>query len=126
MGTLWFAAPFLLSSNLLLPVGLTKGERVVYLPSLGWCMIIAANLPLRTTAIASTPAKGHGKKVSWRNVFVVVLALSAYARKLTERAHEWSSSLDVWESAYKVGKARGCVGLPYTKHSVHGVFLCQK
>lgn len=40
-GVVWMAAPFALSSNILFPVGTVVGERLLYLPSAGFCIIIA-------------------------------------------------------------------------------------
>ena len=39
--TLWLTVPFALSSNLLFPVGTVVGERLLYLPSVGFCIILA-------------------------------------------------------------------------------------
>ena len=54
LSALTAALPFLLASNLLFPVGTCKAERVLYLPSLGGCMLAALALlsrPLPATRL---------------------------------------------------------------------------
>ena len=47
----FYAFPFLLSSNILVVVGTTVAERVIYLPSLGVCMGFALVLSSESSLI---------------------------------------------------------------------------
>jgi len=38
VAVVFFAAPLLLTANLLFPIGTIKAERLLYLPSFGWCL----------------------------------------------------------------------------------------
>jgi Tfp pilus assembly protein PilF len=82
--TLWFAlgfagVSFSVASNLLVPIGTIMGERLVYLPSFGFCLAAAfclrrgcAALPPRAgarafAAIAALIALAHGARAALRN-----------------------------------------------------------
>ena len=115
--------PFLLSSNLLVTVGLMKGDRVVYLPLMGFCLLEAAiihyccsDLPGRTNHRPQQQQQHEKRKIttqstvslqnsSWManmcHTFLMV-QLFFFCRKVHERNLAWSDPLRLWMSAYQV------------------------
>lgn len=102
-------SPFLLSSNLLVVVGLMKADRVIYLPLMGFALLeallfktffccpsfsIDLSLILReTTPMSRKYLTGY---------VLVMLQLVFFSAKLHERNIMWSDSLHLWVSAYNV------------------------
>lgn len=80
---------FLPSSNLLFPVGFVVAERILYLPSMGFCIIVAAVL-CNLSHRRPTLAKG-----------ALVVLLVALASKTVTRNAEWSSDFDLHEAGVR-------------------------
>jgi tetratricopeptide (TPR) repeat protein len=92
--------PFVPSSNILFPVATVIGERLLFLPSLGFCILLA-----RGTFMVITP------RLYRHAVVGVVCAL--YASKTLHRNDEWSTAVGLFKSAANVVprscKAQVCV-----------------
>lgn len=90
------ACPFLLSSNLLVVVGLMKADRVIYLPLAGLCMLEACLYD----ALQRHP------RVTSRAKSLLHLGLLVQVGGLCAKAHErnvaWSTSELLWQEAYRV------------------------
>jgi hypothetical protein len=94
-------APFLLSSNILVVVGLMKADRVIYLPLVGFCLLEALVVKLvffpehdASRARDSTRRKmGH---------VVVMLQMYFFCRRVHERNMAWSDPLRLWAAAYRI------------------------
>jgi hypothetical protein len=90
-------APFLLSSNILVVVGLMKADRVIYLPLFGFCLLEALLLSkflkgakdLRDPAVANTMG-------------FLMFQLIVFAGRTHDRNIAWSDSLRLWGSAYAI------------------------
>jgi len=97
-------SPFLLSSNILVVVGLMKADRVIYLPSFGFCLLEAILLSkFRKGAIKMRPAFERRKEqLFWAAHFFLMYQLIILSAKNHERNIAWSHSLRLWESAYAV------------------------
>lgn len=97
-------SPFLLSSNLLVVVGLMKADRVIYLPLLGFCMMEALVLKL----LACQPSKDKnnsslaGSGAHWWGHLLLLVQLMYFATRVHERNYAWSHSLRLWESSYEI------------------------
>ncbi len=91
--------PFLPASNLLFPVGFVVAERVLYLPSMGFCLLVAIGwYRLRKRASSSAAAK-----------FCLVLLLLLpllyiHAAKTVVRNSEWRDELSLFSSGLKVAR----------------------
>ncbi|MCJ8734461.1 hypothetical protein PDJAM_G00235700 [Pangasius djambal] len=86
--------PFIPASNLFFPVGFVVAERVLYVPSMGFCVLVAhgfKSLALRRAL----------KKVSW--LFMGVL-LTTHTVKTFYRTWDWESEYTLFTSALKVNK----------------------
>jgi protein O-mannosyl-transferase len=109
--------PFLLSSNLLVVVGLMKADRVIYLPLMGFALLetlLVQNLFFRSVTLDvdstvkqkmyPTGAKGNRWTLYRRilgHVFIL-FQLACFAAKLHERNVAWSHSLNLWTAAFLV------------------------
>jgi protein O-mannosyl-transferase len=84
----WSALTYLLVSNLLFPIGTIFGERLLYLPSIGFALLIAAGLE---RLAASAPGR--------RRAAVATLAILAtlYGARFVARAADWSSDERLFE-----------------------------
>jgi len=115
-------APFLLSSNLLVVIGLMKADRVIYLPLLGFCIMQALLFQLlwnylttgtstnadhdktntNTHTSSTTPSpfvRGCCRSILY---WAFMLQILVYTAKTHERNVAWHHSLNLWLSAYQI------------------------
>jgi hypothetical protein len=94
--------PFLPASNLLFPVGFVVAERVLYLPSMGYCLIIALGVWQLKKYYPTVVRVG------------VAYLIVVYSAKAVVRNRDWHSSLSLFQSAVRVypsnGKMWGNIG----------------
>ncbi|XP_033101589.1 protein O-mannosyl-transferase TMTC3-like [Anneissia japonica] len=84
--------PFIPASNLFFPVGFVVAERILYMPSMGFCMLVALAFQLVN--------ENFGAK---RQVFAVLsLLLLAYGSKTFRRNYDWQSEYTLFASGLKV------------------------
>lgn len=86
--------PFIPASNLFFPVGFVVAERVLYVPSMGFCVLVAHGFKI-------VSHKGHMKKISW---LVIGVLLITHAVKTFNRNWDWESEYTLFTSALKVNK----------------------
>ncbi|KAM7415151.1 hypothetical protein PAMA_019801 [Pampus argenteus] len=86
--------PFIPASNLFFPVGFVVAERVLYVPSMGFCVLVAHGFRI-------VSHKGHLKKISWLMIGVL---LTTHAVKTFNRNWDWESEYTLFTSALKVNK----------------------
>uniref|UniRef100_A0A8C6L0U7 Protein O-mannosyl-transferase TMTC3 n=1 Tax=Nothobranchius furzeri TaxID=105023 RepID=A0A8C6L0U7_NOTFU len=86
--------PFVPASNLFFPVGFVVAERVLYVPSMGFCVLIAHGFKI----VSHT---GPLKKISWLMIGVL---LTTHAVKTFNRNWDWESEYTLFTSALKVNK----------------------
>lgn len=87
-------APFLVSSNLLFPAEFTKADHILYLPSIGACIVYGSLLELLMSRCASSKLK---------SVLVQSLAagmLLLWLNALYHRSTLFSSPLRVWQTSF--------------------------
>lgn len=119
-------APFLLSSNILVVVGLMKADRVIYLPLLGFCMLEALVLkvvffPEEENSAKSRLIPSCLNKTSGKVGYLMVMAqMYLFCGKLHERNIAWSHALNLWVAAYRIN--------PRSYHTMYncGYELAQK
>jgi hypothetical protein len=96
-------SPFLLSSNLLVVVGLMKADRVIYLPLFGFCIMEAL---LFQVLFCDRPKTQQnvlpGSGVHWLGHLIIMIQLALFAGKVHERNLAWSHSLTLWTKAYDI------------------------
>ncbi|XP_071313305.1 protein O-mannosyl-transferase TMTC3 isoform X2 [Trachinotus anak] len=86
--------PFIPASNLFFPVGFVVAERVLYVPSMGFCVLVAHGFKILSH-------KGQLKKISWLMIGVL---LTTHAVKTFNRNWDWESEYTLFTSALKVNK----------------------
>ena len=84
--------PFLPSSNLFFTVGFVVAERVLYLPSMGLCLLVALGV---------YRAKSYSRFGSLVIHFGVTLLLLSYSAKTLQRNRDWVSKTTLYRSAVK-------------------------
>uniref|UniRef100_A0A3Q1FBX1 Protein O-mannosyl-transferase TMTC3 n=1 Tax=Acanthochromis polyacanthus TaxID=80966 RepID=A0A3Q1FBX1_9TELE len=83
--------PFIPASNLFFPVGFVVAERVLYVPSMGFCVLVAHGFKIVS----------HLKKISWLMIGVLI---TTHAVKTFNRNWDWESEYTLFTSALKVNK----------------------
>ncbi|XP_077451489.1 protein O-mannosyl-transferase TMTC3 [Stigmatopora argus] len=86
--------PFIPASNLFFPVGFVVAERVLYVPSMGFCVLVAHGFKM-------VSHKGYLRKMSWLMIGVL---LTTHAVKTFNRNWDWESEYTLFMSALKVNK----------------------
>ncbi|XP_045893332.1 protein O-mannosyl-transferase TMTC3 [Micropterus dolomieu] len=86
--------PFVPASNLFFPVGFVVAERVLYVPSMGFCVLVAHGFKI-------VSHKRHLKKISW---LIIAVLLTTHAAKTFNRNWDWESEYTLFTSALKVNK----------------------
>ncbi|XP_063783731.1 protein O-mannosyl-transferase TMTC3 isoform X2 [Pseudophryne corroboree] len=94
MGLCLMVLPFIPASNLFFPVGFVVAERVLYVPSMGFCVFVAHGWK-------KLSSKSRLKKLSW--IFLAVV-LFTHAMKTFSRNWDWESEYTLFMSALKVNK----------------------
>ena len=98
LGLALLVLPFVPASNLFFPVGFVVAERVLYLPSMGQCFLVA----LGAYAISR-----NGRKMRViLSVFFIVLA-TLHGLKTFQRNYDWRTNFHVYSSGIKVNPTNG-------------------
>ena len=84
------ALPFLPASNLFFPVGFVVAERVLYLPSMGFCLLVAYGLDKLYNATSS-----H-HQVMVKAAFAFLIAI--HSAKTFLRNYDWKDELSIFKS----------------------------
>lgn len=85
--------PFLPASNLFFPVGFVIAERVLYMPSMGFCLLVAYGW--------NTFAEKRNKKIAW---LAVSLLLISHGSKTYLRNWDWESEYSIFMSGLRVNQ----------------------
>ncbi|XP_022126724.1 protein O-mannosyl-transferase Tmtc3 [Pieris rapae] len=92
MGLALLVLPFLPASNLFFPVGFVVAERVLYMPSMGWCLIIAHGWRLLA------------KKRAMLAASTLIFLLLAFSAKTYVRNWDWKTEYTIFASGLKVNR----------------------
>ncbi|XP_039745699.1 protein O-mannosyl-transferase Tmtc3 [Pararge aegeria] len=92
MGLALLVLPFLPASNLFFPVGFVVAERVLYMPSMGWCLLVAHGWRL--------VAKKRAKLAAAALIFLLL----AFSAKTYVRNWDWKTEYSIFASGLKVNK----------------------
>ncbi len=87
--------PFLPASNLLFPVGFVVAERILYLPSMGFCMLVAYGLTITLR---------NGRKAAG---LALVCLLCLHSAKTVVRNQDWKNDNTLFRSAIRVNSGNG-------------------
>ncbi|CAG4941419.1 unnamed protein product [Colias eurytheme] len=92
MGLALLVLPFLPASNLFFPVGFVVAERVLYMPSMGWCLLVAHGWRLL--------AKKRAKLAASTLIFLLL----AFSAKTYVRNWDWKTEYSIFASGLKVNR----------------------
>ncbi|XP_067123491.1 protein O-mannosyl-transferase Tmtc3-like isoform X2 [Centruroides vittatus] len=84
--------PFLPASNLFFPVGFVVAERVLYTPSMGFCLLVAHGWNLLN------------ERLEWKSIMKILLMFlfCIYALKTVLRNYDWRTELTLFQAGLKV------------------------
>lgn len=85
--------PYIPASNLFFPVGFVIAERVLYMPSMGLCLLTAYGFNLL--------ARKLNGKLCW---FFMAILMGAYAVKTYQRNWDWTSEYSIFMSGLQVNQ----------------------
>jgi tetratricopeptide (TPR) repeat protein len=94
---LLFLLPYLVIGNLLVPIGVIFAERLLYLPSAGFCLLVPC-LAEAALALRRPPARLTRPFISAIAAVLATLLLAAGLRT-SRAASEWTSDERLWEAA---------------------------
>ena len=103
--------PFIPASNLFFPVGFVIAERILYLPSMGFCMLVGYG--------AWCIHNNSSKTSTLRLIVKLGLAylLLFHTAKVISRNRDWEANFTLYHSAVKIiprnGKMIGNLGIEY-------------
>ena len=80
----WFFLTLIPVSNLIIPIGTIRADRLLFLPSLGFVLILAHF------------GAGLARRSRWPAVVLTTLVLSLYAWRTFERNRDWRSEETLW------------------------------
>lgn len=92
MGLALLVLPFLPASNLFFPVGFVVAERVLYMPSMGWCLLVAHGWRLL--------ANKRSKLAAAALIFLLI----AFSAKTYIRNWDWKTEYSIFASGLKVNR----------------------
>ncbi|XP_059617284.1 protein O-mannosyl-transferase Tmtc3 [Phlebotomus argentipes] len=93
MGLSLMILPFLPASNLFFPVGFVIAERVLYMPSMGFCLLVAYGFHHLTQRFS--------RKVTW---MCLTFLLMTHATKTYMRNWDWETEYSIFMSGLRVNQ----------------------
>ena len=105
--------PYLPASNLFLPVGFVVAERVLYLPSMGFCMLVGYGAwhllqtkPIKTQLKLIKPSL---TSKTWKTLIITMIAYITitYSIKTLVRNPEWQSHIQLFTSGLRFNPRNG-------------------
>ncbi|ALC41109.1 CG4050 [Drosophila busckii] len=92
----WLVLPFLPASNLFFPVGFVVAERILYMPSMGYCLLVAYGYQQFHERL-----RGHLARMVKA---LLVLLLLSHALKTYQRNWDWRSEYTLFMSGIHVNQ----------------------
>ena len=102
LGLLLLFIPFLPCSNVFFPVGFVLAERVLYIPSMGFCMLVPDLI--QGFSSRCTHLKG-GKQTSEKGFIFfpsICILLALYTMRCVQRDGDWRTAEDLFRSGLRV------------------------
>jgi tetratricopeptide (TPR) repeat protein len=95
---LYFLLTLSVVSNLIFPVGTFMSERFVFMPSVGFCLILAFWLTNKAPMLFI-----QNKKLSrWFSIFLLILVCTGYSIKTVTRVPAWKNTMSLNRAGVKV------------------------
>lgn len=103
------AVPFLPATNLFFYVGFVVAERVLYIPSMGFCLLVAVAM---RALYVRLPRRSSKSLVLYFGATLVVL----FGIKTVLRNQDWQNEEMLYRSGITVNPAKGKIGIWLTLH----------
>ncbi|OQR70395.1 transmembrane and TPR repeat-containing protein 3-like [Tropilaelaps mercedesae] len=84
--------PFIPASNVFFPVGFVVAERVLYVPSIGFCMLIATG---------AENVRNRSAALRWCYKMGLFILCGSYMAKTVHRNFDWSDELSIYRSGLR-------------------------
>lgn len=94
LGLFIFAVNYLIISNIIIVINVSMAERLIYMASWGFCLMLGILLESGFTRAGRT-----GRGLLWT---IVVLILTAYSIRTWTRNRDWLDNFTLFKSAYRV------------------------
>lgn len=101
------AVPFLPASNLFFRVGFVVAERVLYLPSLGFCLLVVLGMARLAAALPQ-----HRQVLQ----YCLIVLLLVFTVRSVQRCREWTNESSLFESGLKVCPGNAKVHYNFAKN----------
>jgi tetratricopeptide (TPR) repeat protein len=88
----WSAVSYLMVSNLIFPIGTIFGERLLYLPAIGFCLLLAAGL-------AQMARRSQTARRAATGLALAILAL--YGARFVARCGDWASDTTLFAATVR-------------------------
>ena len=98
-GVLVFLGTLLPTANLLFPIGSIMAQRFLYLPSVGFCLVIALGLATVSRALAAWRIDGERVLPGGISVALPIAVVAALVVRTHARNADWRDELAFWSSA---------------------------
>lgn len=98
-GVAFFLGTLLPTSNLLFPIGSIMAERFLYLPSVGFSVLIALGLASIVKGLTQWRIDGESVCPAWTRIVVPIAVIAALALRTHVRNEDWRDELSFWKSA---------------------------
>ena len=95
-GILFYLITMSIYSNIFITIGSSFAERFLFVPSLGFCLVVAVGLD---SLFSASPGKGQG--IRYAPAVMAVLLVILYSAKTVERNREWRDELTLYSSDVK-------------------------
>lgn len=92
----WIVLPFLPASNVFFPVGFVVAERILYMPSMGFCLLIAYGYEIIKELIQAN------KKLTYFLKTAMLCLLLTHAMKSYQRNKDWTNEYTLFMSGVHV------------------------
>ena len=97
LGLALLVFPFLPASNLFFPVGFVVAERVLYLPSMGYCLLLALGVWLVY----------QNRRMKTLLALFLLLCGGFYSLKTVGRNYDWKNDNTLFRSAIRINRGNG-------------------
>lgn len=115
------ALPFLPAANLFFYVGFVVAERILYLPSVGYCLLVGLGVG-KLMDPNSGPLRSQRKR--YAVVFCVSVMLIACSVKTVNRNMDWRDEESLYRSAIGVNPPKGNLFYALYIHKLVPLYLC--
>ncbi|KAL1437818.1 hypothetical protein MTO96_048517 [Rhipicephalus appendiculatus] len=104
--------PFLPASNIFFRVGFVVAERVLYLPSMGFCLLVVLGMARFAAALPQ-----HRQALQ----YCLIVLLLVFTVRSIQRCHEWTKESSLFESGLKVCPGNAKVHYNFAKNAMNNL-----